>query len=69
MFVTEEGEGMSRASLPSYPHCPLSHGYIQLTCLVLVLVHFGLLVWSTGLASNPLIESITEARKDERSKR
>ncbi|KAI0672414.1 FAD/NAD(P)-binding domain-containing protein [Trametes maxima] len=32
-------------------------------------VHFGLLVWSTGLAPNPLIESITEAKKVERTKR
>ncbi|KAI0768184.1 FAD/NAD-P-binding domain-containing protein [Trametes elegans] len=32
-------------------------------------VNFGLLVWSTGLAPNPLIESITEAKKDERTKR
>ncbi|KAI0705500.1 FAD/NAD(P)-binding domain-containing protein [Earliella scabrosa] len=32
-------------------------------------VHFGLLVWSTGLAPNPLIESITEVKKDERTKR
>ncbi|KAI0718582.1 FAD/NAD-P-binding domain-containing protein [Cerioporus squamosus] len=32
-------------------------------------VNFGLLVWSTGLSPNPLIESITEAKKDERTKR
>ncbi|KAI0822432.1 FAD/NAD-P-binding domain-containing protein [Trametes gibbosa] len=32
-------------------------------------VDFGMLVWSTGLAPNPLIESITEAKKDERTKR
>ncbi|KAI0366509.1 FAD/NAD(P)-binding domain-containing protein [Pilatotrama ljubarskyi] len=32
-------------------------------------VNFGLLVWSTGLAPNPLIESITEAKKHERTKR
>ncbi|KAI1792407.1 FAD/NAD(P)-binding domain-containing protein [Ganoderma leucocontextum] len=32
-------------------------------------VNFGLLVWSTGLAPNPLIQSITEAKKDERTKR
>ncbi len=32
-------------------------------------VNFGLLVWSTGLAPNPLIDSITEAKKDERTKR
>ncbi|KAH9885261.1 FAD/NAD-P-binding domain-containing protein [Cubamyces lactineus] len=32
-------------------------------------VNFGLLVWSTGLAPNPLIESITELKKDERTKR
>ncbi|KAF5373261.1 hypothetical protein D9615_007477 [Tricholomella constricta] len=30
-------------------------------------VPFGLLVWSTGLAPNPLIESITEAKKHERT--
>ncbi|TFY65769.1 hypothetical protein EVG20_g5323 [Dentipellis fragilis] len=27
-------------------------------------VHFGLLVWSTGLAPNPLIQSITELKKN-----
>ncbi|OJT07134.1 hypothetical protein TRAPUB_2012 [Trametes pubescens] len=32
-------------------------------------VNFGLLVWSTGLAPNPLIDSITEAKKDGRTKR
>ncbi|KAI0664162.1 FAD/NAD-P-binding domain-containing protein [Cubamyces menziesii] len=32
-------------------------------------VNFGLLVWSTGLSPNPLIESITELKKDERTKR
>ncbi|KAI0357779.1 FAD/NAD-P-binding domain-containing protein [Trametes cingulata] len=32
-------------------------------------VNFGLLVWSTGLAPNPLIESITEAKKHERTNR
>ncbi|OJT02135.1 Internal alternative NAD(P)H-ubiquinone oxidoreductase A2, mitochondrial, partial [Trametes pubescens] len=31
--------------------------------------NFGLLVWSTGLAPNPLIDSITEAKKDGRTKR
>ncbi|CAK5278386.1 unnamed protein product [Mycena citricolor] len=31
-------------------------------------VPFGLLVWSTGLAPNPLIESITEFKKDPRTK-
>ncbi|CCM05611.1 uncharacterized protein FIBRA_07840 [Fibroporia radiculosa] len=30
-------------------------------------VYFGLLVWSTGLAPNPLIQSITEAEKDTRT--
>ncbi|KAH9929024.1 FAD/NAD-P-binding domain-containing protein [Epithele typhae] len=30
-------------------------------------VNFGMLVWSTGLAPNPLIESITEAKKTNRS--
>ncbi|KAH9848656.1 FAD/NAD-P-binding domain-containing protein [Lenzites betulinus] len=32
-------------------------------------VDFGMLVWSTGLAPNPLIQSITEAKKDARTKR
>lgn len=27
-------------------------------------VHFGLLVWSTGLAPNPLVQNLTEAEKD-----
>nr|GAT48769.1 FAD/NAD(P)-binding domain-containing protein [Mycena chlorophos] len=31
-------------------------------------VPFGLLVWSTGLAPNPLVESITELKKDARTK-
>ncbi|KZT63442.1 FAD/NAD(P)-binding domain-containing protein [Daedalea quercina L-15889] len=31
-------------------------------------VHFGLLVWSTGLAPNPLVESITETEKDPKTK-
>jgi len=30
-------------------------------------VNFGLLVWSTGLAPNPLITSITELAKDEKT--
>ncbi|KAJ7662089.1 hypothetical protein DFH06DRAFT_1088569 [Mycena polygramma] len=32
-------------------------------------VPFGLLVWSTGLAPNPLISSITEFKKDAKTKR
>lgn len=28
---------------------------------------FGLLVWNTGLAANPLIESISELQKDEKT--
>ncbi|TFY57741.1 hypothetical protein EVJ58_g6846 [Rhodofomes roseus] len=31
-------------------------------------VHFGLLVWSTGLAPNPLVESITEVERDPKTK-
>ncbi|KAK7042308.1 FAD/NAD(P)-binding domain-containing protein [Favolaschia claudopus] len=31
-------------------------------------VPFGILVWSTGLAPNPLINSITEFKKDEKTK-
>ncbi|OCH92738.1 FAD/NAD-P-binding domain-containing protein [Obba rivulosa] len=30
-------------------------------------VYFGLLVWSTGLAPNPLVQSITEAEKHEKT--
>jgi hypothetical protein len=33
------------------------------------LVYFGLLVWSTGLAPNPLIESIAEVAKDSKPRR
>lgn len=33
------------------------------------LVPFGLLVWSTGLAPNPLIKSISEAKKHEKTHR
>jgi NADH dehydrogenase FAD-containing subunit len=33
-----------------------------------LLVPFGLLVWCTGLAPNPLVESITELRKDKKKK-
>jgi len=32
-------------------------------------VPFGLLVWSTGLAPNPLIGSITELKKDNSMRR
>ena len=32
-------------------------------------VNFGLLVWSTGLAPNPLIESIAEVEKDPKTRR
>lgn len=32
-------------------------------------VPFGLLVWNTGLAPNPLIQSIKELQKDEKTKR
>jgi NADH dehydrogenase FAD-containing subunit len=32
-------------------------------------VEFGLLVWSTGLAPNPLIASISELAKDEKTSR
>ncbi|KAH9923063.1 pyridine nucleotide-disulfide oxidoreductase-domain-containing protein [Fomitopsis serialis] len=32
-------------------------------------VYFGLLVWSTGLAPNPLVESITEIERDPKTKR
>ena len=33
---------------------------------MILIVPFGLLVWSTGLAPNPLVESITELKKDEK---
>jgi hypothetical protein len=50
MFVKELGEGLS---------------LLLATCIWVLnspLVHFGLLVWSTGLAPDPLVESITEAK-------
>jgi NADH dehydrogenase FAD-containing subunit len=37
--------------------------------LIRFLVPFGLLVWSTGLAPNPLIQSISDITKDEKSGR
>lgn len=32
-------------------------------------VPYGMLVWSTGLAANPLIESITELKRNEKTHR
>jgi len=56
MFVKEQGEGLAIAcrSFPS---------------LIPFTVAFGLLVWSTGLAPNPLIQSITEVSKDSKPRR
>lgn len=48
---------------------------LELTCLhatytvPYAAVHFGLLVWSTGLAPNPLIQSISEIEKDSKTSR
>lgn len=57
MFVKEEGEGLDLT---------FENQNIVLTWSS---VPFGLLVWSTGLAPNPLIESITEVQKDPKTKR
>lgn len=35
----------------------------------MISVEFGLLVWSTGLAPNPLIQGIQEVEKHEKTKR
>lgn len=58
MFVKEQGEG---------DHVVL----VYMVCLndLIVAVNFGLLVWSTGLAPNPLVSSITELAKDEKTSR
>ena len=32
-------------------------------------VPFGLLVWSTGLAPNPLVAAISDMKKEEKTKR
>ncbi|KAJ3477470.1 hypothetical protein NLI96_g10440 [Meripilus lineatus] len=57
MFVKEIGEGWSGSTLSA------DHPF----GLITELVPFGLLVWSTGLAPNPLIQSITEVEKDPKS--
>ena len=68
MFVKEEGEG--RPSPTSYIMVSPADPARNLRAYICVyLVNFGLLVWSTGLAPNPLIQSISEAKKDERTKR
>ncbi|KAF8178088.1 pyridine nucleotide-disulfide oxidoreductase-domain-containing protein [Mycena galopus ATCC 62051] len=55
IFVKEQGEGDSIYSVSLNS----SHG---------MEVPFGLLVWSTGLAPNPLISSISEFKKDTKTK-
>lgn len=37
--------------------------------IISIIVPYGLLVWSTGLMRNPLIESFSEAKKDESGQR
>jgi NADH dehydrogenase FAD-containing subunit len=59
MFVKEQGEGsVRRLLILSPPSSPAS-----------ITVPFGLLVWSTGLAPNPLIQSIDSIEKDEKTQR
>lgn len=65
MLVTEEGEGQTGFIWDIA--VPYSIGVSDSRDAYTV--NFGLLVWSTGLAPNPLIDSITEAKKDERTKR
>lgn len=65
MLVTEEGEGQYEFIWDIAVPNPLGATDSRDACTV----NFGLLVWSTGLAPNPLIDSITEAKKDERTKR
>lgn len=59
MFVKEQGEGNP---VISYKPDSALNNFIPL-------VNFGLLVWSTGLAPNPLISSISELSKDEKTSR
>jgi hypothetical protein len=57
LFVQEQGEGICICN-------PFAFRLNQ----VRIPVPFGLLVWSTGIAPNPLIESITDYAKDEKGK-
>ncbi|OBZ66693.1 putative NADH dehydrogenase [Grifola frondosa] len=59
MVVTEEGEG----KVSPFLCLRLSRISFWPT------VNFGLLVWSTGLAPNPLIQAIVEAEKDPKTNR
>ena len=58
MYVKEQGIGTPEI-VPSF-YDDLPH---------VMSVPFGMLVWSTGLASNPLVQNIKDARKDERTGR
>ena len=61
MYLKEEGEGY-------YSECR-SALILSANAVIYNTVYFGLLVWSTGLAPNPLIQSITEAEKDPKTSR
>lgn len=47
----------------------LCHTVAPLIDIISFIVPFGLLVWSTGLAPNPLIKAITGAKKDPKTSR
>jgi NADH dehydrogenase FAD-containing subunit len=58
MFVREQGEGNF---IHMISRCD------PFNTVTLWSVAFGLLVWSTGLAANPLVQSISEVAKDEKT--
>ena len=43
--------------------------FTYLLLIVVIPVPFGLLVWSTGLAPNPVVEAVTEVKKDPKTSR
>lgn len=54
----KEKDGVSTGTLPNIQ--PWFNG-------VIVIVPFGMCVWSTGLAANPLLSSITELKKHDKT--
>ena len=43
--------------------------FTYLLLIIIIPVPFGLLVWSTGLAPNPVVEAVTEVKKDPKTSR
>lgn len=47
----------------------VKHLFTYSTLSVVTSVPFGLLVWSTGLAPNPVVEAVTDVKKDPKTSR